>query len=80
MSRFPLWPFLAGALGIGIFIFDNVSSLEFAVAVLYVVVVLIVATSYQRRLILMTAGACAVLTILSYLLVHGLKFRSTLRP
>ncbi len=30
-----------------------------SVAVLYVVVVLIVATSYQRRLILMTAGVCA---------------------
>jgi adenylate cyclase len=75
--RFSLWPFLAGALGISIFIFDTVSSLEFAVAVLYVVVVLIVATSYQRRLILMTAGACAALTILSYLLVHGLKIAGT---
>jgi class 3 adenylate cyclase len=76
-QRFLLWPFVAGALGIGIFIFDSISPLEFAVAVLYVVVVLIAATSQERRFIWTTAGACVALTILSYPLAHGLKIAGT---
>jgi class 3 adenylate cyclase len=76
-QRFPPSAYLAGALAIGVFIFDSVSRLEFAVAVLYVVVVLIVATSYQPRLVLATAGACMALTILSYPLAHGLKIVGT---
>ena len=76
-QRLPLWPLLAAALGIGIFIFDSISPLEFAVAVLYIIVVLIAATSYQRRCILTTAGACVALTVLSYPLAHGLKIAGT---
>ena len=37
--RLPLLPLAAAALAIGIFIFDTISPLQFAVAVLYVVVV-----------------------------------------
>jgi adenylate cyclase len=70
-------PFLVVALGAAIFIFDTVSPLQFAVAVLYVVVVLIAATSYRRRVVLMTAGACLGLTILSYVVVHGFKIVGT---
>jgi class 3 adenylate cyclase len=75
--RSSLPPFLAGALAIGIFIFDTFSPLQFAVAVLYVVVVLIAATYYQRRGVLIAAGACATLTVLSFLLVHGFKIAGT---
>jgi class 3 adenylate cyclase len=70
-------PFVAVALGIGIFIFDTVSPLQFAVAVLYVVVVLVAATSYQRRVVLMTSGACVGLAVLSYAIVHGFKIDGT---
>jgi adenylate cyclase len=68
---------LIGALAVGIFIFDTISPLQFAVAVLYAVVVLIAATRYRRRGILMTAGACAALTLLSFPLAHGLDLEGT---
>jgi class 3 adenylate cyclase len=77
MHRSSLLLFVAGALAIGIFIFDTVSPLQFAVAVLYVVVVLIAATYDQRRGVLIAAGACAALTVLSYLLAHGFRFDGT---
>jgi adenylate cyclase len=77
MHRSSPLPFFAVVLAIGIFIFDTVSPLEFDVAVLYVVVVSIVATQYQRRDVLITAGACATLTVSSYLLVHGFKIEGT---
>jgi adenylate cyclase len=64
-------PFVAGALAVGIFIIDTIAPLQFAVAVLYVVVVLLAATYFKRRGVLMAAAGCAVLTVLSYLLVHG---------
>ena len=70
-------PFVAVAFGIGIFIFDTVSPLQFAVAVLYVVVVLIAATSYHRPVVLMTSGACVGLAVLSYAIVHGFKIVGT---
>src|SRR5258706_6249739 len=70
-------PIIAGALAIGIFVFDTMSPLQFAVAVLYVVVVLIVATRFGRRSVVIAAIGCAVLTIASYLLVHGPVYRGT---
>lgn len=72
-----LLPFAAGALAVGIFIFDTFSPLQFAVAVLYVVVVLIAATRYQRRAVLIAAVGCSALTILSFLLVHGFNIAGT---
>jgi class 3 adenylate cyclase len=77
MRKASFLPFVVVALGIGIFIFDTVSPLQFAVAVLYVVVVLAAATSYQRRVVLMTSGACVGLTVLSYAIVHGFKLVGT---
>jgi adenylate cyclase len=70
-------PFVVVALAIGIFIFDTVSPLQFAVAVLYAVVVLIAATHYQRRGVLLVAAACAALTVLSFPLAHGLHLEGT---
>src|SRR5882672_5154932 len=69
--------FLALAVAIGIFAFDTLSPLRLAIAVLYVIVLLIVATFSGRRGILIAAAGCAALTLLSLLLVHGLDFRDT---
>jgi class 3 adenylate cyclase len=63
----------ASALAIGIFVLDTLSSIEFAVAVLYVVVVLIAATYLGRRSVLIAAIGCAALTIISFVLMHHLK-------
>jgi len=68
---------LALAVAIGIFAFDTLSPLRLAIAVLYVIVLLIVAPYFSRRGILITASGCAALTLLSLLLVHGLDFRDT---
>ena len=75
--RLPLLPLAAAALAIGIFIFDTLSPMQFAVAVLYVVVVFMAATYYQRWGVVLAAGACSVLTVLSYLLAHGFTLQGT---
>jgi class 3 adenylate cyclase len=62
---------LATALAIGIFLTDTLSSLQFAVASLYVIVVLMAAQHLDRRALVITSAACALLTILSYVLEHG---------
>src|SRR5262245_1458004 len=69
-----LLPLLIGAPALGIFAFDTLSPLHFAVAVLYAVVVLLAATYCRRRGILMTAAACAALTLLSFWLTHGMDY------
>lgn len=61
----------AGSFGIGIFLIDLISPLGGAVAVLYVLVLLIVARTGERRDILI-AGACSIAgTITAYLFGHG---------
>lgn len=64
---------VAAALAGGIFLIDTLTSLHFAVASLYVIVVLIAAHDLHRRAIVITGVACALLTVLSYLLMHGLE-------
>ncbi|WP_454650988.1 adenylate/guanylate cyclase domain-containing protein [Bradyrhizobium liaoningense] len=61
----------AAVLAIGIFLVDTLSSLQFAVASLYVVVVLIAAQDLDRRGTIVVGTVCALLTILSYILMHG---------
>jgi len=79
--RSALLPSVAGLLAIGIFIFDTFSPLQFAVAVLYVVVVLIAATRYQRRGVLIAASGCAALTVLSLASLKSCEFALALsRP
>ncbi len=68
----PILPLIAGAFAIGIFVLDTVTPLDIAIAVLYVVVVLIAADFLQRRGVLLVAAACLALTVLSFLLTHGL--------
>jgi adenylate cyclase len=60
------------ALAACIFLVDTLSSLEFAVASLYVLVVLLVAHDLNRQGIIITGICCSLLTILSYGLMHGL--------
>jgi PAS domain S-box-containing protein len=64
-------PIAAGAFAVGIFVIDTFTPLEVAVAVLYVVVVVMAANFFQRRGILLVSIGCLALTVLSYLLEHG---------
>src|SRR4051794_7842105 len=68
---------IAVALAGGIFLIDTLSSLQFAVASLYLIVVLIAAHDLHRRRVTITGVTCAFLTIFSYLLVHGFTVDGT---
>jgi PAS domain-containing protein len=63
----------AALLAIGIFLFDTLSPLEGAVAVLYVLVVLLAASTDRRRDILTAAAASVALTVAAYVDTHGLN-------
>ncbi len=65
-----LAPLLAAAFAFGIFVIDTLAPYGFALAVLYVVVVLLSASFCGRRGILLVSAACVGLTTLSYLM-HG---------
>ena len=71
-ARSSLLAVAAGAFAIAIFIVDTVTTLDVAVAVLYVVVVLMAANFLQRRGVLLVGLGCMALTVVSYLLQHGL--------
>jgi len=62
-------PPVAAVIAGGIFLIDTLSSLQFAVASLYVIVVLVAA--HDRRSVVITGVTCALLTVLSHVLVHG---------
>jgi len=62
---------VAAALAGGIFLIDTLSSLHFAVASLYVIVVLIAAHDLDRRGVVITGVTCAFLTVFSYVIDHG---------
>jgi C4-dicarboxylate-specific signal transduction histidine kinase len=65
-------PWLIGLLMAGIFIADTLTDLEIAVAVFYVVVVLLTAWRFSERGVFVVAVASAALTVLSYVLNdHG---------
>jgi adenylate cyclase len=70
------FPFAVGLAGC-IFLVDTLSSLQFAVASLYAVVILIVAHDLGRKGVILTGTACALLTVLGYLLMHGLAADTT---
>jgi PAS domain S-box-containing protein len=63
---------LAGMLAIGIFVIDTLTTLDIAIAVLYVVVVLLAANVFQRRGVLLMSSGCMALTVVAYLLSHHL--------
>jgi class 3 adenylate cyclase len=66
-SSLPLAATVAGS----IFLVDTLSTLQFAVASLYVTVVLIAAHDARRQGVVITGAGCALLTVLSYVLMHG---------
>lgn len=69
LSSYPV----AAGLAVGIFLIDTLTSLHFAVASLYVIVVLIAAHDLRRRAIMIAGVICALLTVVSYVLMHGLE-------
>jgi PAS domain S-box-containing protein len=74
----PLLPIAAVALALAIFILDAVTALDMAVAVLYVVVVLMAAKVLDRRGVLLVSAGCLALTLVAYLIAHGLTMTTAL--
>jgi PAS domain S-box-containing protein len=70
LARSPVLAVIAGAFALAIFIVDTFTPLDIAIAVLYVVVVLLAANFCQRRGVLLVGAACVGLTLLSYFLSH----------
>jgi class 3 adenylate cyclase len=68
---------VANALASGIFLVDTLTSLQFAVASLYIIVVLIAAYDLQRRGIMITGVTCAFLTVVSHVVEHGFVLDGT---
>jgi PAS domain S-box-containing protein len=66
-------PLIAGAIGVGIFLVDTFTTLDIAIAVLYVVVILVAANFLQRSGVIVVGMLCAALTVLGYLVSHGLS-------
>jgi two-component system sensor kinase FixL len=64
-------PVIAGLFAFAVFIVDTITPLDIAVAVLYVVVVLMAANYFQLRGVLLVSMGCLALTVVSFLLTHG---------
>ena len=71
LSNWPASRLIAGALAIIIFAIDTFTPLDIAIAVLYVIVVLMATNFLRRRGVILVALACAGLTVLSFILQHG---------
>jgi PAS domain S-box-containing protein len=69
-SSAPVLLGFAGMLAIAIFVIDTLTTLDIAIAVLYVVVVLLAANVLQRRGVLLVSSGCMALTVVAYLLSH----------
>src|SRR5262245_18022174 len=64
LSASILPPMIAGLFAIAVFIVDTITPLDIAVAVLYVVVVLMAANYFNLRGVLLVSMGCLVLTVL----------------
>ena len=71
-----LFPLAAAALAIVIFLIDTFSPLGMAVAVLYVIVILIAANFCEWRGVLLVALGCGALTLISFCISHGTHYES----
>src|ERR1700742_2007656 len=67
----------SATLALAVFLVDVLTPLEGAVAVLYVVAILLAAETFRRRDIIVAAASCVALTISAYLLSHSLHFASS---
>ena len=65
------WAWSAAILALAIFAVDTFTPLDTAIAVFYVIVIHIAAGASRRRVLVKTALGCAILTVLSYIIVHG---------
>jgi two-component system, LuxR family, sensor kinase FixL len=63
-------PLLAATLAAAIFVVDTATTLDIAIAVLYVAVILLAMDFAGRRGVLLVAAACGGLTLLSFVIVH----------
>jgi hypothetical protein len=70
----------AAALAGGIFLIDTLSSLQFAVASLYVIVILMAAHDLHRRAVAITGVTWAFFTVFSYVLMHSQPRRQPISP
>lgn len=80
-SRGPAgWGFVA-LVCLAIFLVDTLSPLDMAIAVLYVAVVPLSASLFGRTGLLLVAGACVTLTMLSFVIIHAADYNisSTMR-
>jgi PAS domain S-box-containing protein len=68
-----LAPIVAIVLALGVFVIDTVTPLEAAVAVLYVVVIMLASSFLPGLGVLVVAGMCLALTLLSFFLTHALE-------
>lgn len=70
LAASPVLPVLAGVVALAIFAVDTIAPLDIAIAVLYVLVVLMAANFCQRRGVMLVAAGCLALTLTSYLYQH----------
>lgn len=66
-----VWVWSAAVLAAAIFAVDTFTPLDTAVAVFYVIVIHIAAGASRRKYLVNTALGCGILTVLSYIIVHG---------
>jgi PAS domain S-box-containing protein len=81
-ARWPSWkaalfrvvdlPITAALFALLVFVIDTATPIDSAVAVLYVVVIMAAVRFTARRGLLLVSGGCVVLTLLSYMVSHGL--------
>ena len=75
--RSAVLPVITAGLAILIFLIDTISPLGMAVAVLYVVVVLMAVGFLPRRGVILVSAGCIALTLVSYVWQHGFTHVST---
>jgi two-component system, LuxR family, sensor kinase FixL len=77
MTFSPLLPALTATIAIAIFVLDSLTRINMAIAVLYVVVVMMSAGFCTRREVIAVSGACMVLTVLGFVIMQGNDYDDT---
>jgi PAS domain S-box-containing protein len=72
-----LLPALTLGFAIAIFALDSLTKINMAIAVLYVVVVMVSVSFLKRRSVLAVSGACMALTVLAFVIMHGKDYDDT---
>ena len=73
LSARPTLPLAAAAFAAVVFVIDAFTTLEYAIAVVYSIVVLISAVFLNRTGVIVVAGTCAALTVLGYAATHDVQ-------